>query len=232
MTTAQLSQHHPTVASQSPLTPAVAKCIDSTFKDRWRCLQSVDDLIAAVVDTVDKAGALGNTYFLYSSDHGYQLGELNLPQDKRNVYEFDVKIHLLVRGPGIRAGSQWSEVASNVDFAPTILAMAGLAAPDSMDGRSFLRLVVDADSAELPATVRKSLERDAARGDPWRTTHYIKHNSVGAGNYPSPKPPNCAARPHGAARASDHHFVDQVSAAAPFASSSAKSQRRGCTAGQ
>ena len=72
MTTAQLSQHHPTVASQSPLTPAVAKCIDSTFKDRWRCLQSVDDLIAAVVDTVDKAGALDNTYFLYSSDHGYQ----------------------------------------------------------------------------------------------------------------------------------------------------------------
>jgi N-acetylglucosamine-6-sulfatase len=96
MTAQQLANHHPTVAAQSPLTPAVADCIDSTFKDRWRTLMSVDDAIGDFVEAVDAAGATNNTYFLFSSDHGYQLGELNLPQDKRNVYEFDTKIHLLM----------------------------------------------------------------------------------------------------------------------------------------
>jgi hypothetical protein len=43
----------------------------------------------------------------------------------------------------------------------------------------------------------------------WRDTHYIKHNAVGAGNYPTQKPPNCGARPHGSLVADDAHFVDQ-----------------------
>ena len=70
MTAAQLSKHHPTVASQSPLTDAVARCIDSTFKDRWRSLMSVDDLIGAAVTELDSMGLSDSTYFLYSSDHG------------------------------------------------------------------------------------------------------------------------------------------------------------------
>jgi hypothetical protein len=36
-------------------------------------------------------GVHNNTFYIYSSDHGFQLGELNLPLDKRNVYEFDIK---------------------------------------------------------------------------------------------------------------------------------------------
>ena len=46
-----------------------------------------------------------------AGDHGFQLGELNLPQDKRNVYEFDIKIHLLARGQGIRPDVVWMQRA-------------------------------------------------------------------------------------------------------------------------
>ena len=59
---------------------------------------SVDDIIGEAVAVVEEAGAMDNTYFIYSSDHGYSFGELNLAWDKRNVYEFDVRIHLVVRG--------------------------------------------------------------------------------------------------------------------------------------
>ena len=38
------------------------------------------------------------SYFMYSSDHGFQLGELNIAMDKRHVYDWDTRIHLLVRG--------------------------------------------------------------------------------------------------------------------------------------
>ena len=69
---------------------------------------SVDDVIAAVIAEVETAGQLDNTYFFYSSDHGFQLGQFNIPMDKRHVYEWDTKIHLLARGPGIRPGSTFA----------------------------------------------------------------------------------------------------------------------------
>ena len=59
---------------------------------------SVDDVIASVIGAVEKLGVADNTYFFYSSDHGFQLGEFNIPMDKRHVYEWDTKIHLLARG--------------------------------------------------------------------------------------------------------------------------------------
>jgi len=97
------------------LTDNAASCIDDCFKNRWRTLMSVDDAIKDTIEAVDQLGQSNNTYFLYSSeppdsetlcksqtekpccgcagDHGFQLGELNLPQDKRNVYDFDIRIH-------------------------------------------------------------------------------------------------------------------------------------------
>jgi hypothetical protein len=75
-----------------------------------------------------------------------------------------------------------------------------------MDGRSFLKFVIDAEVLDLPPTVVAHLAAEQAAGVTWRDTHYIKHNSVGAGNYPTKKAPNCGARPH---TADDVHFVDR-----------------------
>ena len=66
---------------------------------------SVDDIISSLFEMIDEIGITDDTYFIYTSDHGYQLGQLNLNWDKRNVYESNIRIHLLVRGPGIGAGS-------------------------------------------------------------------------------------------------------------------------------
>lgn len=48
LTKVQLANHHPNVASQAVLTDDVANCIDKAFKDRWRTLMSVDDLVGDV----------------------------------------------------------------------------------------------------------------------------------------------------------------------------------------
>jgi N-acetylglucosamine-6-sulfatase len=56
---------------------------------------SVDDLIEEVVSFVESREALANnTYFLFSSDHGFQLGEFNILIDKRQVY-----VHVVVFCP-------------------------------------------------------------------------------------------------------------------------------------
>ena len=53
----QLSGHHPSVSNRTTLIDqAQADCIDSDFKDRWRCILSVDDIVAEVIQTLDDAG--------------------------------------------------------------------------------------------------------------------------------------------------------------------------------
>jgi N-acetylglucosamine-6-sulfatase len=59
---------------QSPLPEDVLDVIDEYFRDRWRALKSVDDLVASVHASVAAKGMLNNTYFVYTSDHGYHIG--------------------------------------------------------------------------------------------------------------------------------------------------------------
>lgn len=103
---------------------------------------SVDDVIAAVIGVCEELKIADSTYFFYSSDHGFQLGQFNIPMDKRHVYEWDTKIHLLGRGPGIAPGSYLTQPATQVDMAPTWLGLAGLAKPAQMDGKSLVPLFI------------------------------------------------------------------------------------------
>jgi N-acetylglucosamine-6-sulfatase len=64
-------------------------------------------------------------------------GQFSQPIDKRQPYEFDIRVPLLVSGPGIEQSVQKALVL-NIDLAPTILDMAGIPALDTMDGESFL----------------------------------------------------------------------------------------------
>merc|ERR550537_771217 len=120
------------------ISPQAARVITGVFKNRWRTLMAVDDVIGALVATVEELGLLDSTYFFYSSDHGFQLGQFNIPMDKRHVYEWDTKIHLLARGPGIKPGSSFSNPGTQIDIAPTFLGLAGLTPPEHMDGHSIV----------------------------------------------------------------------------------------------
>merc|ERR1712147_460925 len=112
--------------------------ITGIWRNRWRTLMSVDDVIADVIAVIEELGLSDSTYFFYSSDHGFQLGQFNIPMDKRHVYEWDTKIHLLERGPGIKAGSSFSAAGTQVDIAPTLLGLAGITKPSTMDGKSIV----------------------------------------------------------------------------------------------
>ena len=59
-----------------------ANYVTTSFKNRWRSLMSVDDVIAETVQLVEDEGLADNTYFLYSSDHGYHLGQFRIPIEK------------------------------------------------------------------------------------------------------------------------------------------------------
>jgi len=129
---------------------------------------------------------------MYSSDHGFQLGEFNILIDKRQMYDYDIRIHLLARGPGIKPGSTFAFPGTNVDIASTWLGMAGLDRPSSMDGRSIMPLLVDKDDKSVPAQTRHHVAKLAPDGAAafaasWRDhvfiEYYFNANNAKCGGY-------------------------------------------------
>lgn len=77
--------HHWLMRIQDPLTEKCAFSSDSLYQNRLRALLGVDDLVKAIADTLVDMGEFDNTYFLYSSDHGFHLGEFCAPYFKAQV---------------------------------------------------------------------------------------------------------------------------------------------------
>ncbi|MCL4129776.1 UNVERIFIED_CONTAM: hypothetical protein GTU68_041122 [Idotea baltica] len=127
---------------EQPLKHRIIEDIEEMYRDRLRTLMSVDDIIEAVILALDDQNILNNTYIFFTSDNGYHLGQFSLAKDKREPYEFDIRVPLMVRGPGIEEGVQIESVATNIDLAPTFLDLAGISVPQSMDGISLKSLIV------------------------------------------------------------------------------------------
>ena len=102
----------------------------------------VDDSIGKIIETLEALDQLEETIIIYYSDNGYMMGEHGLI-DKRVMYEESIRVPAFVHWPE-RTGrpSINASFILNIDLGPTILDMAGLSSPSSMQGRSFLPLVL------------------------------------------------------------------------------------------
>jgi arylsulfatase A-like enzyme len=120
--------------------PSIAE-IDRIYRDRLRSLVSVDELVVGLLGELEARGQLENTFIVVTSDNGYHLGQHRLPAGKFTAYEEDVRVPLLVRGPGASRGAVRAHLVSQVDLAPTLAELGGarLAAP--ADGRSFASIL-------------------------------------------------------------------------------------------
>ncbi|HLL97186.1 MAG TPA: sulfatase [Spirosoma sp.] len=108
------------------------------LKDYLSTANSLDRNIGKLLDYLDKTGLAKNTVVIYTSDQGFYLGEHGW-FDKRWIYEESLKTPFVIRYPGvIKPGSQVKQVVSNVDWAPTLLSLAGTRIPDYIQGESFL----------------------------------------------------------------------------------------------
>ena len=134
------------------------------MRDYLACVAAVDDNIGRLLAWLDENDLAKNTIVIYTSDQGFFLGEHNF-FDKRFMYEESLRMPFLVRWPGrVKPGAVSRGMILNVDFAPTLLAAAGVGVPADMQGRSFVPL----------------LEGRAPKD--WRTSMYYRYYHPGHHN--------------------------------------------------
>ena len=123
-------------------TPA-AERIRENYQQRLESLVAVDEAVASVLDMLRRSGELDNTLVMFTSDNGFFHGEHRIRSSKTWNYEPAIRLPLLMRGPGIPAGTRLRQLVTNADLAPTILEAAGATPGRAQDGRSLLDLVDD-----------------------------------------------------------------------------------------
>lgn len=123
------------------------------MRDYLKTLKSLDDNVGRLLRYLDESGLAENTLVVYTSDQGFYMGEHGW-FDKRFMYEESFRTPLLIRYPKkIAAGSECKALVQNIDFAPTLLDVAGVKVPETMEGHSLQPLF----RGEKPADWRKSI---------------------------------------------------------------------------
>lgn len=115
---------------------------DQAILGRQRTLLAIDEGVGEILKALQQTGQLDNTIVVFTSDNGYFYGEHGLSVERRLAYEESIRLPLLVRYPKIvKPNSVRDEFALNIDIAPTLLDLAGVSIPTTLQGRSFVPLL-------------------------------------------------------------------------------------------
>jgi N-acetylglucosamine-6-sulfatase len=139
------------------LRPAVAV---RDLRDRARMTQSADRLVSRILRAVGP-----NTYVVLTSDNGFHLGQNGLGRGKGTPYDTDVRVPLLVTGPGVVPGAR-KEVTSNIDLAPTFEELAGLGAAPFRSGLSLVPTLSQPKLVRQNYTFLEHTQQTLTGGDP------------------------------------------------------------------
>jgi arylsulfatase len=139
-------------------------------------IRHVDDAFGAVLDALRAQGVLDTAAVVFTSDHGESLGEHDLYFEHGwFAYDTCLRVPLVIKTPGQRAGRRSEAPASNLDLLPTLLGLAGIAASDA-PGTDLLRESAPADPVLVESSDRYPDKFHGARTPRWK---YLRRESDG-----------------------------------------------------
>lgn len=152
-------------------------------KGYWRMLSGVDKAIGRLVKRLDELGIRDNTVIILMGDNGYFLGERGYA-GKWTMHDRSTRVPLIVCDP--RRAELRGEVHEgftlNVDVAPTLLELAGVKAPESMQGESLVSLLADGKARLREEVFTEHLWKmdriprtEGLRTDGWKFIRYPDH---------------------------------------------------------
>jgi N-acetylglucosamine-6-sulfatase len=155
------------LGQRAPMTAAQIASADASYRERAQAVESVDKLLADTETTLSREGILKDTYIFFSSDNGYHLGQHRILEGKETAFDTDIRVPLIVSGPGVPRGRLVPEVTQNVDLCPTFEQLGGARPIGVVEGHSLVPLLHPAGTKPRWRTVAL-LEHhgDTQPGDP------------------------------------------------------------------
>jgi arylsulfatase A-like enzyme len=132
----------------------------------------MDAQVGRVLDALDRLGLTNNTIVIFSSDHGYHLGDHGLWQ-KRSLFERSARVPLIIATPGTRmAGRTAGAPVELLDLYPTLAALTGQAPPGYLDGLSLRPVLENPDASVRQAAITQTVVGQNITGYSARTTRW------------------------------------------------------------
>lgn len=122
---------------------ATPEMFQTSAKSYYRLITGMDETIGEILKELERTGAAKNTVIIFTSDNGFFLGEREL-EGKWLMYEESIRTPLVIYSPNLPSrlrGARREEMTLNIDIAPTLLDLAGVPIPETMQGKSILPLV-------------------------------------------------------------------------------------------
>ena len=146
----------------------------------WGAVTAIDDCVGRLVKGLDDAGLRDRTLVIFTADHGDHFGKLPGGANKRNGYDESARVPLILRLPGVfEGGSVRNDLVSLVDIMPTILEIAGVKAPHTLEGMGLVARAGDGPKPRTAVVIENTEDgaKGARKGQPVtsRTVRTARH---------------------------------------------------------
>ena len=140
---ADVSDKPQNIRSLTTMGAGATAAADARYRARLESLLAVDEMVGNLVSAVRSEGELKRTVFIFTADNGFFHGEHRVRTGKVLHYEESSGVPLVIRGPSLPRNQHRSQLAANIDLAPTILDFANAKSRRLMDGRTLMPMIED-----------------------------------------------------------------------------------------